>query len=190
MPNGVEVEKFKYSKENRNKIRNDLKITESDYVIGHVGSLDSNKNQIYIIELLSYLIKVENSKNWYVILVGDGPNRAQIEKYIEKNQLEQNVLLLGKRNDVNEILSAFDIMIMPSYAEGLPVTLIEAQAADLKCYISDTITKEVNLTGEIEFFNLERSKGSLIEKIKKHFENQRDREKNTSITLLKKASII
>ena len=71
--------------------------------------------------------------------------------------IENRVIFTGIRDDVNELLQAFDLFVFPSIFEGLPVTVIEAQAAGLKCILSDTITKEVDITGNVDFVSLNKS---------------------------------
>ena len=79
--------------------------------------------------------------------------------------IDDSVIFTGVRSDIFELLNAFDLFIMPSFYEGLPVSVIEAQASGLKCLLSDTITKEVDITGNVEFMSLEKSPKEWAEKI-------------------------
>ena len=93
---------------------------------------------------------------------------------IRNLNLENNVKLLGVRKDVNELLQAFDIFLFPSLYEGLPVTLVEAQGAGLKCFISNTVTKEIDLEcGLTEFISLEKSPKEWADIIDKNREYER-----------------
>ena len=83
--------------------------------------------------------------------MGDGSLRNDIEQRIKDYSLNDSVILLGKRNDVPQLLQAMDYFLLPSLSEGLPVSAIEAQAAGLPCFISDTVTKEVDITGLCTF---------------------------------------
>ena len=80
------------------------------------------------------------------MLVGDGKDRMKIEKKVKSLGLVDNVVFMGVRNDVNDIFQAMDIFVFPSLYEGLPVTMIEAQAAGLPCVISDHVPKECIIT--------------------------------------------
>ena len=105
----------------------------------------------FIIDILNQLSTYGNYK---VVLVGDGPDRDSIEKKIKALDLSSQVILTGGINNPQDYLSAFDGMVMPSRFEGLPLTLVEAQASGLQCVISDTITAEVDLTNTVSFISL------------------------------------
>ena len=83
--------------------------------------------------------------------IGEGNQRPIIEERISAENIKNDVLLLGHRTDVPDLLQAMDCFILPSYSEGLPVSVIEAQAAGLPCFLSDSITKEINITGLCHF---------------------------------------
>lgn len=151
LTNGVNVEKFRFNENIREKVRKDLGITPDCFVLGHIGEINENKNQSFIIDILNQLSTYGNYK---VVLVGDGPDRDSIEKKIGALDLSSQVILTGGINNPQDYLSAFDIMVMPSKFEGLPLTLVEAQASGLQCVISDTITAEVDLTNTMSFIPL------------------------------------
>lgn len=142
--NAIDINKFKENMTVRSKIRKDLNIGNDDFVCGHVGRFVKQKNHSFLINLFKKMTsKVPNSK---LILVGDGPLKSEISNLVEQCNLTDRVFFLGNRNDVNNILQACDVMLFPSLNEGLPVTIIESQAASLPCYISNKITKEVSIT--------------------------------------------
>lgn len=103
--------------------------------------------------------------NAVLILVGDGDLKNEILEKTNKMNIDDSVIFTGVRSDIFELLNAFDLFIMPSFYEGLPVSVIEAQASGLKCLLSDTITKEVDITGNVEFMSLEKSPKEWAEKI-------------------------
>lgn len=150
--NGVDVQKFSYNYEKRYKMRKELNL-ENKKVIGHVGNFNEQKNHNFIIDILSEAINIDSS--FHVILIGDGINRAKIENKINENNLKENITLLGRRTDITDILQAADLMILPSFYEGLPVVVIEWQAAGLKSIVSDYVTSEVRLTELVKFMALE-----------------------------------
>lgn len=155
--NGIEMEKFLYTEEKRNKIRKDLSIREDDTVIGNISRLSKVKNHMFLIDIF-YEYQKKNPKS-YLILVGDGKLRKKIENKVKKMKIEKNVKILGSRVDTDYLYSAFDYFVFPSLNEGLGIALIEAQVSGLKCFASDkVIPKTTKITENIEYLLL--SKGS------------------------------
>lgn len=149
--NGINVEKFRFNEYVREKVRKDLDISPDCFLLGHIGEINENKNQSFIIDILSHL---SLSGNYKLVLVGDGPERKSLENKVEIMGLSSRVIFTGGINNPQDYLSAFDLLVMPSKFEGLPLTLVEAQASGLQCVISDTITTEVDLTGTVSFVPL------------------------------------
>ncbi len=150
--NAINTDLFKYNPKTRNILRKQLNISENDIVIGHVGRFDAAKNQRFLVDLFEKL-HVKN-RNFKLILVGDGITFNDIYNHINEIQISNDVRLLGSRSDVNDILQAIDIFVMPSIYEGLPVSVIEAQASGLPCVLSDTIDKQCDITGNVHFLPL------------------------------------
>ena len=151
MINGIDLDKFKYNPSLRDKIRKEMNLDNS-FLIGHVGRFGIEKNHKKLINIFNILKqKKENSK---LILCGDGEERNSIEQQIEELDLKTDVLLLGNVDNVNEILQAIDIMVMPSLFEGFPFALLEAQTAGLRCVVSDTVSKEIDVLGWNQFLPL------------------------------------
>ena len=140
--NGIEPEMFMYSPEVRKKKRVELGITDQ-FVIGHVGRFTKQKNHQFLIEIFAKLVK--RRPNSILLLCGDGVLRKDIENKVKELDIQEKVMFLGVSSDVHQLLQVFDIFLFPSLHEGLPVTLIEAQAAGIPCVISDEITTEVDL---------------------------------------------
>ncbi len=146
--NGIELEKFLYDSNKRLEIRKSLGISDNDIVIGHVGNYRPIKNHKFILKLLENLnSRIENVK---LVLVG-----ANVKEHLEKQAIDlgvdDKVLFLGARSDVSSLLQAFDIFVLPSISEGLGISLIEAQASGLKCFVSENIPKEAEVTDNIYF---------------------------------------
>lgn len=141
--NGIDTEIFKKSLDLKKVIRKELKISDNAYVIGHVGRFSKVKNHTFLLEIF-YEFHQKN-KNSFLLLIGDGPLRANIKEKIKTLNLEQNVILTGIREDIHRITQAIDIIVFPSLYEGLPVTLIEAQSCGISCLISDHISDEVDM---------------------------------------------
>ncbi|MBW8348396.1 glycosyltransferase family 1 protein [Bacillus sp. IITD106] len=163
LKNGIEYDKFSFSKETRHQVREELNIEENTLVLGHVGRFNHQKNHPFLIDLFAEFHKVH--ENATLFLIGDGELRSVIEKKVRDLQLGEKVKFLGVRRDIERILQGVDIFVFPSIHEGLPVSLIEAQGAGLPCIISDRISKEVDLgMNLIEYAPLDNIK-SWIEKL-------------------------
>ena len=160
--NAIDVEEFTFNNQIREAIRYDYGI-EDKLVIGHVGRFHSAKNHEFLIDIFkSVHNKVNNS---VLLLIGDGALKESIQMKVRKEKLENSVIFAGVRSDVPDIFQGMDIFVMPSLFEGLPVTLIEAQASGLKIFASDVITNEVAITDNIEFLSLNRSAEVWAERI-------------------------
>lgn len=143
LKNGIECDKFAFSLKLRGDIRGELGIPENTFVIGHVGRFAHQKNHSFLIDMFAQLSK--NKPDTVLFLVGDGPLRADIEERVRDLNLTNKIKFLGIRSDIHQLLQAFDIFVFPSLHEGLPVSLIEAQAAGLPCVISDVISPEADM---------------------------------------------
>ena len=160
--NGVEVQKYIFDETVRKIYRKELGI-ENHLVIGNIGRLSYQKNQSFLLDIFKEYYK-RNPKS-VMVLVGDGDQRKNLEQKAVLLGLQEAVKFLGLRGDVPQLLWAFDVMVMPSKFEGLPVTLIEAQANGLKILASDKITEEVKLTENLKFISLKASPKKWAEKI-------------------------
>ena len=150
--NGIEVEKFQYSGEIRNQYRQKFGLLEK-VVIGHIGRFYPVKNHKLIIEI--YEKFRENVSNSALVLVGTGELFPQIQQLVKEKGLEEDILFLGSRSDVPEMLQMMDVFIMPSLFEGFPRAFLEAQAAGLPCVVSSAISEEVDVTGNVSFVDLD-----------------------------------
>ena len=149
--NGVEVEKYLYSEDVRKQKRAELGISDQ-YVIGSIGRFSYQKNHSMLIDIFKKYNAI-NPKT-ILLLVGEGELETTIKQKVKSFGLENRVMFVGRRRDVNELLSAMDILIMPSRFEGLPVTAVEAQMASLPCILSDRITKETKFTPNVRFASI------------------------------------
>lgn len=177
--NAIHVDDFIYNSEKREKARDTLGI-KNEIVLGHIGRMDENKNQNFLIDVLKEILLVRTDVK--LILVGTGQTRKALEQRVIMENLENHVIFTGVRSDVPELLQAMDIFVFPSIFEGLPVTLIEAQAAGLPCIISDAITEEVILTDLVTKISLN---SSLDEWIKCILNNVSTVRKDTSSFIIK-----
>lgn len=153
--NGIETENYTFNEKIRNEKRAELKIKENEILIGHIGTIYKIKNQLFLTEIFADMLN--KNKDMKLILVGEKYDTKDLYEKISKLNITDQVILTGARNDIPELLQAFDIMIFPSLVEALPVSLIEAQAAKLPCLISDRVTTEVKFNKNVDFMPLEES---------------------------------
>lgn len=141
--NAINASAYTYSCAKAVAMREKLHV-EQNLVIGHIGRFDAQKNHTFLLDIFSECVKlVPNAK---LLLVGDGEGRNHIQDKVKKLGLEDKVIFTGVCNDVADLLSAMDVFVFPSLYEGVPVTMIEAQAAGLQCVISDGVPKECIIT--------------------------------------------
>jgi len=171
MKNAIESDKFKFNQEKRLEVRRKLGISDSESVIGHVGRFGPEKNHTFIIDLFKEFYKVNHHAK--LVLVGDGCLINRIKKQVADEHIENNVLFLGLRSDIYDLLQAFDVYLMPSLYEGLPVSVIEAQAAGLPCVLSTTVDDECDVTGNVSFISLDAPKSIWIKAIMDNLSRQR-----------------
>ena len=134
--NAIDTDLYTYNKEKSLEVRRKLGI-EGKFVVGHVGRFNYPKNHKFIVDVFDEVCKIEPDS--VLMLVGDGDLRSEIEDKVKALGLEDKVKFMGVRSDVNELMQAMDVYIMPSLYEGLPLALVEAQTASLPCIISDNV---------------------------------------------------
>lgn len=150
--NAIDLDKFKYNESLRKKKRKELGIKDNTLVIGHIGRFVAQKNHDFLIDIFDEIHKKNN--NSILLLAGQGPLMEDIKNKVKELNLDDNVKFLGQRNDANELYQAFDVFLLPSLYEGLPVVGVEAQAAGLLCYLSDDMTKETKVLDITKFMSL------------------------------------
>lgn len=186
--NGIDTIRFAFNDENREELRKKYKIADK-VVIGHVGTLyDKHKNQSFVFDILKELNKY--CENFCLVCVGEGPDKAIFMQKVNKLGLSKSVTFIGAVEDTAPYLSLFDLIVMPSNYEGLPLSLIEEQANGLHCYVSDNITKEVDKTNLVHFISLNEgpSKWADIIKDQHNWSENRKTNSNNAIENIKNAN--
>jgi len=151
LPNGIDLDRFAAGAAKRAQYRKDLGL-EGRYVIGHVGRFRDVKNHAFLLDAFQKVH--EREPDVLLLLVGVGPlQQAMAQKAVELGVADQ-VIMTGNRSDVPELMAAMDVFAFPSLWEGLPMTVVEAQAAGLPCVLSDTITREVDVSPLVEYLPL------------------------------------
>ena len=184
LPNGRDLLLYKYNAEFRYKIREKYKLG-SDLVIGHVGRFDGPKNQMFILEIFEELQKIK--KNAKLLLVGDGELFEANQDCAKKKGIAEQVIYTGRAGNVPELLSAMDIMVLPSLYEGMPLVALEWQVSGLPCIISDSVTKECKVTDLVEFLPLSVGAEEWAKEIVRIDTEKKDRSYFDTETAIKKA---
>ena len=141
--NAIDSSIYAFAPEKAVTMRKQLHV-EQNFVLGHVGRFDAQKNHTFLLDIFYECQKIiPNAK---LLLVGDGEGKTQIQEKVKKLNLEAKVIFAGVRSDVPDLLQAMDVFVFPSLYEGVPVTMIEAQASGLPCVISDGVPEECIVT--------------------------------------------
>lgn len=152
LKNAINYDMFAFNYDKRKKIRDEFGIEDSIFLIGHIGRFNIQKNHDFLIDVFfDFSKQYSNSK---LVLIGKGELEKDIHEKIERLNIADKVIFTGTRSDIQDILSAIDLVVFPSFFEGMPNTIIEAQASGLNCLISDNITKEANITGLVTYLPL------------------------------------
>lgn len=150
--NAIDLSKFKFDKEWRDNTRKQLGV-ENKFVVAQIGRFGHEKNHILTLDAFKEIVKIKN--NVVLFFIGDGELKESIEKKVIETHLGKYVKFLGNCNNVYQLLSAIDVLLLPSLHEGLPLTPIEAQATGLKCIVSSKVTKEIKITELVEFLDID-----------------------------------
>lgn len=168
--NAIDLDKFKYNETLRKKKRKELGIKDDTLVIGHIGRFVAQKNHDFLIDIFNEIHKKNN--NSVLLLAGQGPLMDDVKDKVKELNLEDSVKFLGQRNDANELYQAFDVFLLPSLYEGLPVVGVEAQASGLLCYLSDDMTKETKVLDITKFMSLNNTPkewaNNILDDVKKY----------------------
>lgn len=161
--NAIDTTAYTYDTNKRVELRRQLGLAD-ELVIGHVGRFNPQKNHPFLMDIFAALLKKES--NAVLLLVGGGEGMSKMREKVQELGIAEHVRFLGVRSDVADLMQAMDMFVLPSLYEGLPVTMVEAQAAGLPCIISDKVPPECILTeGLVDVMPLSASPGAWAEKI-------------------------
>ena len=162
LPNGVNLEKFEYNEETRNEMRRELGL-ENKLVIGHAGRFSIEKNHSFLIDVFDEISK--RCSDAVLLLYGVGDTFDQVKEKVERLGLSDKVMFMGASDHIERAYMAFDVFVMPSFCEGMPVSGVEAQVAGLPVVFSDTITREVAVTDGVNYVSLSAGAKKWADKI-------------------------
>lgn len=163
--NGIDIRKFKYKKNRNYKL--DLDKNKINFIT--IGRIEEVKNPIFTVELIRAMREL--NLNIHLYWIGVGTLESKVRQLIDNYNLSNEITLLGRRNDVADILRDIDYMILPSKWEGLPIVLIEAQVAGVPCFISDSISEDANF-GLCTVLSLKKGPKYWARKINELIENK------------------
>lgn len=162
IPNAIEVEKYAYNAQKRKEMREQLGLSKK-LVIGHVGRFNAVKNHLFLLDIFEKIH--EKRPDSVLLLLGEGDCMEAAKQKAAEQRLSGDVIFAGNQGNVQDYYQAMDFLVFPSLYEGLPGTVLEAQAAGLPCLMSDTITEEVMLTGLVEAMSLTKSAEKWAENV-------------------------
>ena len=164
--NAIDIHKYDANLIVREETRNALGL-HTELTLLHVGRFSYQKNHSFLLDIFKEVHRIQPDS--VLLLVGDTTEESEflteVKRKIKAYGLENVVRLLGRRDDVNKIMQAADVLVMPSFFEGLTVVGIEAQASDLPLLLSDTVTKELGLLPSTQFISLEAGPTAWAEAI-------------------------
>jgi glycosyltransferase EpsF len=170
--NAIDLNKFSFNQQVRGDVRKELNI-ESKFVVGHVGRFCYQKNHEFLIDIFEEIHK--KREDAVLMLIGIGELTDDIKKKVHDKGLDDVVLFLGKRTDVNRLYQAMDAFVLPSHYEGLPVVGVEAQTSGLPCVFSTSMTSEINMTSNAIMIGLNESANKWADEVLAPCDNKQNR---------------
>lgn len=160
-PNAVDTAHYEPDARKQQQAKQQLGL-EGKFLIGSVARFAPEKNHTFLIEVFSEIVKQPDA---HLILCGAGQLQEEIQQLVQTKGLSDRVSFLGMRKDMPMIYQAMDVLVMPSLFEGLPFSLVEAQASGIPCVVSDTVSPEANLTDLMNYMSLDAAPAVWAEKI-------------------------
>ena len=180
--NGIETEKYTWNSSTREKYRKQLEL-ENNFVIGNVARFEPQKNHEFLIDIFAAIKKIEPTAK--LMLVGRGTREEMIRHKIHNLGLDKDVIFMGLRSDVNNLMQAMDVFLLPSHFEGLGIVNIEAQAAGLQCFVSEKVVpKEIEVTELVHYISLQESAVYWAKQIV-HCKQDMKKRRNTTDDIIK-----
>lgn len=171
--NGIDINRFKFSPSKRKNMRKKLGISDDTLLLGHVGRFTEEKNQVFLVKLLTYL---KNSK-FKLILVGDGDTFTKVKAVAKKLTVSKKIYFVGRKNNPEDYLQAMDIFLLPSKYEGLGLVAIEAQCSGLPVIASNMVPEDIKITPYVSFLSIDDIQG-WVHKLKEFSKFERKDESN------------
>ena len=155
IPNGKKLTEYSYSPIARKTVRSEFGFKEDDLVFGHVGAFNEQKNHKKLVDIFAELHRRNSSSR--LVLIGEGHTLTEIRNKVKSLGVENDVLILGRRDDVPRLLNMMDCMVFPSLYEGFPNVVLEWQLNGLPVVMADSITEECAITPLVSRVGLDAS---------------------------------
>ncbi|PWL47144.1 MAG: hypothetical protein DBY45_01265 [Clostridiales bacterium] len=176
--NGIDLKKFDFDYQIREKTRKDIGVSDR-FVIGQLGRLVPVKNHEFSLKVFAEVLKRHSRSSF--LIVGGGPLEQSLKEKVSELGIEDKVIFTGNVRNPQDYLNAMDCMMLPSLFEGFPLTIVEAVCSGLPCFISDTVTREVEISDLVQFISLGEGPESVAKKVLK----AKDIERTSQAELLK-----
>ena len=163
IPNAINMEAFCYDDKTAKRVRAELGVADDELLCGHVGSFTTQKNHDFLIDIFYEVVIINPMAR--LVCCGAGPLMSNVKEKVRKLGIQNHIIFTGVVSNANEYMMAMDVMVFPSFNEGFPVTIIEAEATGLPVVMSDTITKEIDLTELVHRHSLNDSAASWAKSI-------------------------
>lgn len=160
--NAIDVDRFTYDEKVRRMAREELGISNK-LVLGHVGRFEYQKNHPYLLEVFAEVCR--RRADVFLLLLGEGEGKPAMEEKCRQLGIADRVIFLGNRKNTEWYYQAMDLFLLPSFFEGLPGVLVEAQAAGLRCIVSDTVTKEAQAVDLVSYMSIQEPAERWAEEI-------------------------
>lgn len=182
--NAIDEAKFAYDRNIEKREKKEFNLSDETWILCNVGRFVDVKNHDFLLKCFRNLLNIHN--NSVLILIGNGPKEAVIKQEISKLNIDEKVIILKSRNDVNELLQMCDIFVSTSFFEGIPLALIEAQAADLTILASNNISKDANISDRFEMLSLEAGETIWAQRIYELIQKYKGKKRDNRELIAKK----
>ena len=171
--NGIDTDRFSYNPDARRRVRELYGISEDQLVVGHIGRFSEQKNHSFILDIFEDIKR--RREDTVLMLVGVGELQERIKEKVRNLHIEDSVIFAGKQSRTEDYYSAFDVFLMPSLYEGLPIVGVEAQSEGLDCFFSDQIDKQILITDKAFMLPLKEKASVWAKEILAKGENKQER---------------
>ena len=152
LKNGVNLDKFCLVLTGT-EMREKLGIPKETFVVGHVGRFSEIKNHEFLVDVFAEIVK--KNENTFLLMIGKGETMKAVRRKLKSFKLDNKAMIISDRTDIPDLMKAMDILVFPSFSEGMPVSLVEAQISGVKCLVSkEAISKEIEISNLIRYKSL------------------------------------
>ncbi len=155
IPNAIDVKAYRFDSGVREVVRASLGIDKDTLLIGHVGTFSAPKNHKFLIDIFDEALKI--NPNCRLICCGAGALLPAIKEFAASKGILNRIIFPGVVKNANEYMMAMDAFVFPSLFEGFPISILETQSSGLPIFMSDVITRDIDLTDLVNRLSLRQS---------------------------------